>query len=391
MKTKTKQISPLVLTSIDEAVKELPAEYSQPDTPDNSLRNQAEKVINDLFSMSEEDLKRRQEYSHEFQSIGRSIQQKLVHKSSLLKEPMEVLMSDLSDNGSVAQSLINLQEKINEIDPNRFNFAMSGFRRLLSKIPGVGTVISRWIVRFQSVESVIDDIVESLRVGQGRLERDNVTLQNDQVEVHELTEKLKKYIEYGQVLDEVLSNRIEAESNEKKKSFIQKDIMFPLKQRIVDLQQQLAVNQYGIVTSETIVQNNKELIRGVDRAMNVTVVAFQTASALSVALEHQKTVLKGVESINDMTNELMLETSKKLKEQGATIQKQASQASIDVKVLQQAFANVDSALKEVSEFRVNALPELTRTIDEMNSLNTDMDESIKDFQSAKEVADQFQL
>lgn len=391
MKTKTKQASPLVLTSIDEAVKQLPSEYSPPEKQDNTLRDQAEKVIDDLFSMSEDDLKRQQEYSHEFQSIGRTIQQKLVHKSSLLKEPMETLMSDLSDSGSVAQSLINLQEKINEIDPNRFNFAMSGFRRLLSKIPGVGSAVSRWIVRFQSVESVIDDIVESLRIGQGRLERDNVTLQNDQVEVHELAQKLKKYIEYGQVLDEVLTKRIETESNEKKKTFIQKDIMFPLRQRVVDLQQQLAVNQYGIVTSETIVQNNKELIRGVDRALNVTVVAFQTASALSVALEHQKTVLKGVESINDMTNELMLETSKKLKEQGATIQKQASQASVDVKVLQQAFANVDSALKEVSQFRVNALPELTRTIDEMNSLNTEMDKSIDEFQSAKEVAEQFQL
>ena len=140
MKTKTKQASPLVLTSIDEAVKQLPSEYSPPEKQDNTLRDQAEKVIDDLFSMSEDDLKRQQEYSHEFQSIGRTIQQKLVHKSSLLKEPMETLMSDLSDSGSVAQSLINLQEKINEIDPNRFNFAMSGFRRLLSKIPGLSLI-----------------------------------------------------------------------------------------------------------------------------------------------------------------------------------------------------------------------------------------------------------
>lgn len=391
MKTKTKQANPLVLTSIEEAVKQLPSEYSPPVEQDNELREQAQQVIEDLFSMSEDDLKRRQEYSHEFQAIGRNIQQKLVHKSTLLKEPMQTLMTDLSDSGSVAKSLISLQEHINQIDPNRFNFAMSGLRRLLSKIPGVGTTVSRWMVQFQSVESVINDIVESLKIGQGRLERDNVTLQSDQLEIHELAQKLKKYIEYGQILDEVLTQRVGAEKSENKKTFIQKDILFPLRQRVIDLQQQLAVNQYGVVTSETIVQNNKELIRGVDRALNVTVVAFQTASALSVALEHQKTVLKGVESINDLTNDLLLETSKKLKDQGATIQKQASQASIDVKVLKQAFANVDSALNEVSEFRVNALPELSKTIDEMNNLNSDMDKSIEQFQSAKEIANKFEL
>ena len=125
-------------------------------------------------------------------------------------------------------------------------------------------------------------------------------------------------------------------------------MLFPLRQRVLDLQQQLAVNQYGMITSEAIIQNNRELIRGVDRSLNVTVVAFQTASTLSVALEHQKRVLKGVQAINETTNDLLLSTSEKLREQGAEIQQQSMSTSIDTQTLKKAFENVDTALKNVN-------------------------------------------
>jgi len=50
---------------------------------------------------------------------------------------------------------------------------------------------------------------------------------------------------------------------------------------------------------ETIVRNNKELIRGVDRTLNVTINALSTASTLAIALQHQKKVLEGVNAVNN--------------------------------------------------------------------------------------------
>jgi len=38
-----------------------------------------------------------------------------------------------------------------------------------------------------------------------------------------------------------------------------------LRQRIQDLQQQLAVNQQGVLAVELIIRNNKELMKGVDK------------------------------------------------------------------------------------------------------------------------------
>ena len=389
--TTTQEQASLTLFSLEQAEKNLPSAQLEP-TEKDQLKQQADSLIDELFSTSIEDQQIKQQYMREVENLGSSIQRQLVHKSNLLKEPMQTLMSDLQNGGSIAQDMIDLQHQMNQIDPNRFNFKMSGFRRLLSKIPGVGTLVANWLIRFESVQAVINDIVESLGAGRKRLQRDNITLDNDKFEMLSLSKELGKYVEYGRVLDTQLTARLEAEiKDEKHKEFLNKDVLFPLRQRIIDLQQQQAVNQHSIITSEAIIQNNKELIRGVDRALNVTVVAFQTASTLSIALEHQKRVLKGVQAINDTTNDLLLQTSKKLKDQGVEIQKQSSSASIDTHVLKQAFDNVDVALKEVNAFRVKALPQLSKSIGEMEKINDHMSESIDDLQRSKELAKGFEL
>ena len=391
METKTKQESSLKLFTLEQADKELPAVVLE-ESEQDKLTAQANSLIDDLFKTPIEDIEQKQDYMREVESLGANIQRRLVHKSNLLREPMQTLMSDLQDGGSIAQDMINLQHQMNQIDPNRFNFKMSGFRRLLSKIPGVGTVLANWLVRFESVQAVINDIVESLAVGRKRLQRDNITLDDDKTEMLSLSKQLAKYVEYGRILDKQLSQRIESEIKDTThKEFLQKDVLFPLRQRVIDLQQQQAVNQHSVVTCEAIIQNNKELIRGVDRALNVTVVAFQTASTLSVALEHQKRVLKGVQAINETTNDLLLQTSRKLKDQGVEIQKQSSSASIDTHVLKEAFENVDTALKEVNTFRVSALPNLSKSIEEMEKINDHMEERIDDMQRSKKLAGQFEL
>ena len=73
-----------------------------------------------------------------------------------------------------------------------------------------------------------------------------------------------------------LSNAVEnaeaaGEDEEKKIKFIKEEILFPLRQRLMDFQQLLVVNQQGIIAMEVIRKNNLELIRAVDRAETVTI------------------------------------------------------------------------------------------------------------------------
>ncbi|MCL1818416.1 MAG: toxic anion resistance protein, partial [Spirochaetaceae bacterium] len=119
---------------------------------------------------------------------------------------------------------------------------------------------------------------------------------------------------------------------------------------------------------EVIQRNNKELIRGVDRAKTVTVTALRTAVMVASALYNQKIVLQKIQMLNETTNNMIAATSKMLKEQGTDIHKQSIESALSVDTLKTAFQDVMEALDEISAFKQNALPAMQVTISQFREL-----------------------
>lgn len=348
------------------------------------IEEQSKVVVKELLGLKVRDLKAQHEKTIAIRDLGASVQIELARKSVLLQQPLAKLVNDAKDGGPVGNALLALQEQTELINPNKLDLSMGTIRRLLSFIPAVGTPLSRWFAKYQSIESVIKEIVTNLDNGKRQLERDNLILKDDQISMRNLIFKLNDYIEFGVALDRSLTLELEREDlDEETKKFLNEEILFSLKQRILDLQQQLAVNQQGILTSEVIIRNNNELIRGVSRSLNVTVTALNIAASLAVALQTQKNILKGVTAINQTTDKLIAETSENLKKQGVEIHKQATEAQLDIENLKTAFSNVSEALSEISQYRSEALPSMTKSIQEMSEVTKLMDESVKRLESSE--------
>ena len=83
------------------------------------------------------------------------------------------------------------------------------------------------------------------------LRNDNTTLELEQQEIRELTKTLKKEIQLGMLMDQSIESQIEAAKQRgedpEKIRFITEEILFPMRQRVMDLQQMLVVNQQGIM------------------------------------------------------------------------------------------------------------------------------------------------
>jgi uncharacterized protein YaaN involved in tellurite resistance len=137
----------------------------------------------------------------------------------------------------------------------------------------------------------------------------------------------------------------------------------------MDLQQQQAVAQQSVLTVEVIIRNNKELMRGVQRALNVTVNALSTAVTLALALENQRITLEKVKQVNQVTNDLIAGTAAKLRTQGVEIHKQAASTMLDMEVLKKAFQDIAAALDDIERFRSDALPAMHQSIQEMDTAN----------------------
>ena len=337
---------------------------------DSALDAKAGELVASLLDFGDGDHDAEERAKDAVETMGRALQQSAAHKSAMLRAPIKELAQNAEDGGPVANALVDLKLKVEELDPSKFDFQAGWFTRLLGMLPGIGTPLKRYFTKYESAQTVIDAIIRSLEMGKDQLNRDNITLGEDQKAMRDLTKTLARQIELAQLMDNKIQYKLEREiaADDARRGFIQDEILFPLRQRIMDLQQQLAVNQQGVLSTAIIVGNNKELVRGVNRALDVTISALQVAVTVALALAHQKIVLDKVEAINKTTSDLIAGTAAQLKKQGAEIHTRAAAAGLDMESLKSAFADINAAMEEISKYRREALPQMAQAILEFDNM-----------------------
>lgn len=357
------------------------------------LEEEADRVAERLMALDPADFETATANKVAVEKMGLKVQQAAAQRSQMLKQPIAKLSKRGEDGGEVANALVDLKIQVEELDPINFDFTPGWFSRLLGFLPFIGKPIKRYFSRYESAQTVLAAISDSLKKGQKQLERDNITLVDDQRMMQELTKQLEESIKLGQLIDAKLEGRLERElqAGDAKYKFIQEEILFPLRQRIQDLQQQMIVNQQGFMAIEMIIRNNKELIRGVDRALTVTMSALQVAVTLALALANQRIVLDKIKAVNETTNALIAGTAQRLKEQGAEIHKQAAGTQLDIEVLKQAFADVRAALDDISRFRQESLPKMAQSILELDKMSEAQSEAIQRLEEGNQVADALEI
>lgn len=322
-------------------------------------------------------------------TMGQPIQRAMAHQSGMLKSSIRGLAANDSGGAPIAESLSDLRAHMAELDPSNYDFSTSA---LLRFVPGfmksrVVTRTQKYFNKFDSAQQVIDSILTSLRNGTERLESDNLTLAEDQDDMRAKLTLLTQQIQLGYLIDEKLTKELDALDEESAdRRFIQEELLFPLKQRLMDFQQQVIVAEQGMLALETIIRNNRELIRGSERAANVTTTALTTAVTIAMALSSQKEVLDRVDSLNTTTGHIIEGGSQTLRNQGVAIQTRAASTMLDVEQLERAFQNALAAINEVSDYRLKLLPELTARLDSLSALASEGSEALERMDRGNQAA-----
>ncbi|MNO21620.1 Toxic anion resistance protein (TelA) [compost metagenome] len=353
---------------IEEQIQPEPAEVTQ-------LKELAVSNVASILELDMDSLEKRRSVLQSIDSFGMNTMRSSSEKNALLQVSVGNLSKTGDEGGQVAKGLTELQMQLKDLDPSAVDFAKNG---ILGKF---FNPLRTYFAKYQKADAVISDIILSLDKGKSILKNDNTTLEIEQQTLRELTKKLQKEIQLGMLMDQEIEHQIEAakvrSESQDKIRFITEEVLFPLRQRVMDLQQMLVVNQQGIMAIEVVIRNNKELIRGVDRARNVTVSALKISVTVASALYNQKIVLKKIELLNQTTDNLISGTSRMLKEQGAAIQKQSMETAISPDTLKQAFSDVLSALDSISTYKQEALPRMRETINQFRELADNGEQQIR--------------
>lgn len=330
------------------------------------LQSQAENNVDAIMNFDMDSLNEKKAIMESIETFGMDTMRQSSQKNALTKVSVGRLSKSGDEGGDVSKGLLALRREIKDLDPSAVDFAKSG---VLGKL---FNPVRNYFEKYEKSQDVIDDIIKSLDKGKATLKNDNTTLALEEHTLRDLTKKINKEIELGTQMDECISNRIsEAEATGEdpdKIRFVQEEILFPLRQRLMDMQQMVVVNHQGIIAMEVIQRNNKELMRGVDRAKMVTVSALRTAVMVASALYNQKIVLQKIQALNETTNNLIASTSRMLREQGTEVQRQAMDTGVSVDTLKASFEDLTAALDEISTYKQEALPMMKQTIEQFREL-----------------------
>ncbi|MBS3667992.1 toxic anion resistance protein [Vreelandella boliviensis] len=346
---------------------------------DPELEAMADRFVEGILAEGDEESTVRQRRAVD--EMGLELQQQAAHRSAMLQTPLRKLAHQGDEGGPVAKALTDLRGRMEGLDPARHRLAPTTLDRVLAVIPGLDSRLQRYFRKFENTQQALDAIIEDLESGRDMLHRDNLTLNDDQQALTKILGELNRQIALGRIIDRRLQDEIAArDSDDPRRHFLEEELLFPLRQRIVDLQQQLAVSQQGVLALEVIIRNNRELMRGVDRAINVTVSALTVAVTVAMAMANQRLVLDRIEALNTTTAQMIGGTAKALRQQGVDIQKRASYAMLDMQVLEEAFSEVMGAIDDLSSYRQDALPRLDEQINRMAALAKQGNASIERLQ-----------
>src|SRR5262245_1005456 len=240
---------------------------------------------------------------------GEDIRESASVSNRLLDKPTNAMRSGVFDNASdVSTSLVQLRRTVEDLDPSRQGLFTK--RRLFGLIP-FGNRVRDYFAKYQSAQSHLNAIIDSLLRGQDELRQDNASIEQEKVNLWQTMENLRKYVYLAQQLDAALAARIaglQASDPEKAKT-LQDDALFYARQKVQDLLTQLAVSAQGYMALDMVRRNNLELVKGVDRATTTTISALRTAVIVAQALADQKLVLDQITALNTTTSGLIAPTS----------------------------------------------------------------------------------
>jgi uncharacterized protein YaaN involved in tellurite resistance len=290
----------------------------------------------------------------------------------LLDRPAAAMSSGPFDPKSqISNSLVKLRRTVEDLDPTQQG--LFGKKHLWGTLP-FGNTLRDYFHKYESGQKNLDAIIQSLYSGQDELQKDDASLEQEKANVWAIKARLEQYIYMATALDQQVSAKIASvqTSDPDRAKELQTDVLFYVRQKRQDLLTQLAVNTQGYLAMDLVEKNNRELIKGVDRATTTTVSALRTAIIVAQALANQKLVLNQINALNTTTSNLIESTSEMLKQQSAQVYEQAANSTVQLESLQKAFDNIYSSIDAIDTYKVQALGNMQKTID---ALSTEIDKA----------------
>lgn len=276
-----------------------------------------------------------------------------------LQEISQAMLADVrnKDVGPAGDSLRSIVTTIrgfsvSELDVRR---KRSWWERLL----GRAAPMAKFVARFETVQSQIDDITDNLLTHEHTLLKDIKSL--DVLYDRTLTfyNELAIYIAAGEAkLQELDHKTIPAKETAVAKAKEKDQVMVAqelrdlraarddLERRVHDLKLTRQVTMQSLPSIRLVQENDKSLVTKINSTLVNTVPLWETQLAQAVTIQRSSEAASAVREANDLTNELLTSNAKNLRQANKVIREEMERGVFDIEAVKTANADLIATIEE---------------------------------------------
>jgi uncharacterized protein YaaN involved in tellurite resistance len=261
------------------------------------------------------------------------------------------------DVGPAGESLRSIVSTIRgfsvaELDPNR---KQSWFDKLL----GRATPLSKFVAKYEDVQTQIDKITDDLLGHETMLMKDIESLDRLYTKTLAFYDELGLYIVAG----EARLARIDAEEIPAKEAAVAaapeagsvmeaqqlrdlRSARDDLERRVHDLKLTRQVTMQSLPSIRLVQENDKSLVTKINSTLLNTVPLWETQLAQAVTIQRSAQAAGAVREANDLTNDLLKANAKNLRDANTAIRTEIERGVFDIEAVKAANADLIATIDE---------------------------------------------
>lgn len=311
----------------------------------SDIQSKALTISNEFETKSQD-----REFMNGLMNLGSEAQQNASRKLELLKGKVGTLLNDLDGEGAkIPKDLVDLRMMLDKINPHKIE-KKGFFSKLLGKVPGVGDRLKEIAVRYESVQTQIDIIVNNIRDGRDTLIRDNISLEQlyDDVKFQQVAVQKNAYL--GELLIAELEKRVAATTDPTLKQKLEM-ALHAIAMRVQDLRTMEQVNMQFFVSIDLTTNNNHLLAQAVDRTLTVTTNVITVGLAIAAALANQKRTMEATKATQEYAGNILASNAAAIRQQTTEIAQMYNSPVLALEKVQKSYDDLMAAMDEVEKVK----------------------------------------
>lgn len=271
---------------------------------------------------------------------------------------------------SATAQLDDLRDAVVDLDPSGSPSTFRGrLSKAISKLPG-GKGLRKAIAGYESAGAQINHIAEALKASRKTLADDTdlakVEMRRLWDDLSELGAQDAKFTALVQAVQDKVAE-LRKDGNTAQADALESEALTAMNIRRQDVSTHAAVVLNAYMTLKVLTETGKKLSDSVYYAENTSLTALRLVSASDIVSGAQEAVANQVDSVREVTGQLMVKSAQQNAERSARAHEQATRTAVGIDELKKSFQTTYGAIEQATKSGIEANTKIQSQLDDLNS------------------------